>query len=596
MNYKVLNKGYSDLREKDLLTKLLQNRGVEDVDHFLNVSEKDIHNGMLFKNMDRGLNMLKYHIDNNSKIHIISDVDLDGVASFTYTYNYLKRLNKNLDISYSMNEGKKHGIIVDNIPKDIQLLIAPDCGSSDIEQHKILNDKYEIDILVLDHHNYDTTYDSPYTIIINDQDNCYPNKTLSGVGVCYKFFKEYDKKYNYNYADIDLDLVSYGLIGDCMDLSNYETRFLCLKGLKQIHNETIRQILIKKGLFKEDEEKDINILNVGWDIAPCFNATVRSGTEEERRDMLKSMIGIEEMREYKPRKSKKNPNPEVEMQTLQQTMARVFNNIRSRQNRSVDKGMKLLLEKIKEENLDKNKIIVVNSTEIIEESTFTGLIANKLATYFKRPVLVLREKDKDTYGGSGRNYGLCEIESLAKDLLNTNCFNSIEGHDNSFGFNINKNKIDEMIEIFDNQHKNMKIEDVYLVDYEIPVGRLRPQDIIQIGKWKDIWGNGIDEPMFAITNINLNLSDIKLLGEKKNFISITKEIGDHSIKFVKGFTSEKEYNKMILKDKNKGLGKSIERFRMDIIGRFKINNYNGNEYPQVEIIDYQVTEGTRSRF
>ena len=40
-----------------------------------------------------------------------------------------------------------------------------------------------------------------------------------------------------------------------MDLSNYETRFLCLKGLKQIHNETIRQILIKKGLFKEDEEK-----------------------------------------------------------------------------------------------------------------------------------------------------------------------------------------------------------------------------------------------------------------------------------------------------------------------------------------------------
>jgi hypothetical protein len=45
-----------------------------------------------------------------------------------------------------------------------------------------------------------------------------------------------------------------------------------------------------------------------------------------------------------------------------------------------------------------------------------------------------------------------------------------------------------------------------------------------------------------------------------------------------------------------GLGKAVERVKMDIIGKFTINEYNGNEYPQIEIIDYNVSQGTRSRF
>jgi single-stranded-DNA-specific exonuclease len=596
MNYKVLNKGYADIREKDLLTKLLHNRGITDVEHFLNVSEKDVHDGMLLENMDRGLNMLKYHIDNNSRIHILYDVDNDGITSGTYTYNYLNRLNKDLHITYSMNKGKAHGIKVDNIPKDIQLLIIPDAGSDDKEEQGILCDKYEMDILVLDHHNFEK-HENPYCIIINNQDGKYPNKHLSGVGVCYKFFKEFDRKYGYNYADIDLDLVAIGMIGDNMDMSDYETRYLALKGLSQINNETVKEILVKKKVFKDldDKESTVNITNVEWDISPCFNATIRSGTDEERNDMLRAMNGEQELIEYKPRKSKTNPNPEIEQQTLQKTMARVFQNIRSRQNRSAEKSMKELLKTIEEQQLDKNKIIVVDSSSVIEESTFTGLVANKLAEHFKRPALVLREKDKDTYGGSGRNYKLCSIENLNKDLMDTNCFVSVDGHDNSFGIKIKKDKIQEMIKIFNEQHNDMIIEDVYLVDYEIPIGRLKPTDILQVGKWKDIWGGGIAEPLFAITNINLETKDIKLVGEKKNFIIINKDVGSNTIKFVKGFSSEEEYKKMIFKN-NKGLGKAVERVRMDIIGKFTINEFNGNEYPQIEIIDYNVSQGTRSRF
>jgi single-stranded-DNA-specific exonuclease len=523
-------------------------------------------------------------------------VDNDGITSGTYTFNYLNKLNNNLNITYSMNKGKAHGIKVENIPKETQLLIVPDAGSDDKESQDTLCNEYDMDILILDHHNY-TKHDSPYCIIINNQDDKYPNKHLSGVGVCYKFFKEFDKKYGYNYADIDLDLVAIGMIGDNMDMSDYETRYLALKGLSQISNETVKEILVKKKILKDLNDKDstVNITNVEWDISPCFNATIRSGTEDERKDMLRAMNGEQELREYKPRKSKTNPNPEIEQQTLQKTMARVFQNIRSRQNRSAEKSMKELLTIINDQQLDKNKIIVVDSSDVIEESTFTGLVANKLAEHFKRPALVLREKNKDTYGGSGRNYKLSSIENLNKDLMDTKCFESVEGHDNSFGISIKKDKIQEMISTFNEQHEDMIIEDVYLVDYEIPVGRLKPSDVLQVGQWKDIWGGGISEPLFAITNINLDTKDIKLVGEKKNFIIITKEVGGNTIKFTKSFSSEEEYKKMVFKNST-GLGKAVERVKMDIIGKFTINEYNGNEYPQIEIIDYNVSQGTRSRF
>jgi single-stranded-DNA-specific exonuclease len=213
MKYKVLNKGYSINRDGELLNVLLKSRGVENPEEFLNVNESHIHDGMLLKNMDRGLNMLNWHIENNSKIHIILDVDTDGVNSGAEIGYYIHDVNEELEITYSMNEGKKHGIIVNNIPKNIQLLIVPDAGSNDIAQCKILSEKYDIDILILDHHVIEK--ENPYAIVINNQDGQYPNPTLSGAGVVYKFCKEYDKKYSYDYADDYLDLASIGISKLC---------------------------------------------------------------------------------------------------------------------------------------------------------------------------------------------------------------------------------------------------------------------------------------------------------------------------------------------------------------------------------------------
>jgi len=147
----VLNKNYDLISENELLDILLKNRGVENPKGMLNINSSVVHDGMLLKNMERGLNMLHWHIENNSKIHIIDDVDVDGLTSATVIDGYILNINPNIIITHSMNANKIHGIVIANLEEyDFNLLIVPDAGSSDARQCKELVETRDVDILILD--------------------------------------------------------------------------------------------------------------------------------------------------------------------------------------------------------------------------------------------------------------------------------------------------------------------------------------------------------------------------------------------------------------------------------------------------------------
>lgn len=590
IKYKALNKGYELISEHDLLNILLKNRGVEDPKELLNINEDNIYNGMLFKNMDRGLNMLNWHIENKSKIHIIYDVDVDGLTSGTEIESYILKINPNIIITHSMNENKIHGIVIENLEKyEFDLLIVPDAGSSDVIQCRKLTEDRDTDILILDHHEMEEV--NPYAVIINCQDGEYPNNTLSGAGVVYKFIKEYDKKYGFNYADDDLDLVAVGMVSDSMDLRNYETRYLAIKGLKQINNAFIKQFLIKN---KKEENESINFEFVGWKIAPVLNAVTRIGTEEDRIDLINAFLGKDEMRVYQPRrKNKTDDKPEPIMQTLQETMLRKSTNIKAKQDKLVLKTMEELSEIINTEELDKNKVIMIDATGKSEKS-FTGLVANKLAGIYKRPIIVLKQyKQKDgsiKFGGSFRSYDLFPVVSLMDVLKETNTFDKLGGHPNAGGFLIKEDNLPKTVEKLNKEFENIKIEDVHMVDYEIPVGRLKESHVVQVGRLADIWGNTLKKPLFAVTDITLKAEEIQLLGEKRNLIKFEKVIGQNKITFIKKFAGEEVYNQMTMKS-HKGLSSvKSTKVKLDIIGEFVINKWNESEYPQVEIIDFNVSK------
>lgn len=210
MEYKLISEKNDNL---SVIQQVLINRGIalKDIDHYLNTTENDNLDPSLIERIKDGVAILIKHIYNNDKILLQVDSDCDGYTSSSLLLNYLYQLFPYYvqnNILYRFHSGKEHGIIVSTIPEDVKLVIAPDSSSNDYEQHKELSEK-GIDILVIDHHEAEKI--SEYACIINNQLCDYPTKSLSGVGMVYKFCQLIDKLLGKNIIDNYLDLVALGM-------------------------------------------------------------------------------------------------------------------------------------------------------------------------------------------------------------------------------------------------------------------------------------------------------------------------------------------------------------------------------------------------
>lgn len=584
-------------KEYDLLEILLSSSGVTDIDKFLNVNKSDIHDGMLLKNMDRGLTLLNKVLteNENPRIFVKVDSDVDGFTSSSYIMQFINEVsNHKANITFKISQDKTHGIVAryDIGDNKYDLIIIPDAGSENVDDCRIISEK-GMPILILDHHIFNYPEINDYAVLINCTDGSYPNPTLSGVGVVHKFCVEYCKKYGLSeqLANNYLDLVAFGMIADSMDMRNYETRYYTLEGLKPENHKN----LFLNELYKRSENElkfGRTIQKTGWTVAPKVNAIVRYGTEEEQIDTIRAMIGIKDDREYQPRRLKKDdPKPPIEIHSLQKTMARVCDNAKSRQDTDIRRTIEQCNEIIKEKKLDKNSIIVLEATHILPKNTITGLIANKIANIYKRPTLILTDYNEDIYGGSGRGYGKGSVAKFRTMLSDTGLFNKCAGHDNAFGILIDKKNIEPLIDICNAQIEVSDLVKVYEVDYEIKADNLKEHNINTIANAHHIWGNGVEEPVFAITDIHIPASFINgYTKENSTYIGFISFVYK-GITFTKSYCAKTDYDELTLKDRHT-MGKNKKNLKINIIGRFVLNEIDGVTKPQVVITDFQSVEDT----
>ena len=118
MNYQLRSQ-----RDKSLsiTEQIFLNRGfiLEDISHFLNTTEDDIIEPSTIARMREGAQMLVRHISENHNVFVQIDSDCDGYTSAALLINYLHRLFPSFienHIYYRVQDGKEHGIILDNIP------------------------------------------------------------------------------------------------------------------------------------------------------------------------------------------------------------------------------------------------------------------------------------------------------------------------------------------------------------------------------------------------------------------------------------------------------------------------------------------------
>ena len=201
---------------------ILEARGIDNIDEYLNPSKKDLIPADKLKNIDKGVELLLKHLNNNSKIYVVVDCDNDGITSAAGLILYINKIFPKANIYWTMHDGKQHGVELSKVEEGTGLVIIPDAGSNQYDEHKELFDR-GIDVLVIDHH--ESEYYSDYAIVINNQMCDYPNKSLSGAGVVYKFLQKMDGILKVDYADEFLDLTATGIVGDMMLLQDLETRY-----------------------------------------------------------------------------------------------------------------------------------------------------------------------------------------------------------------------------------------------------------------------------------------------------------------------------------------------------------------------------------
>ena len=557
------------------VTKILENRGIKNVPMFLNPTKSCLEDNHLLDNIDLAVDIFLKHMNNNSKVVVLQDCDCDGVTSAALMIQYINENFPSILVDCIIHDNKEHGLDDKSMLKIEQkkpdLLIIPDAGSNDLRQLKTLKSA-GIDVVVLDHHDesekvtrlksiYKLENLNDFAVIVNNQmSSKVKDKSMTGVGIVYKFCSVVDERLKRDTVNKYLDLVALGMIADSCDLTQLQTRYLVLEGIKQIQNETNHNKFISE-LVKSQAyslHSKATILGISFYIAPLVNALIRLGTKDGKEIMLKAFLNSSEKAIVKIR-----GKGEIEV-SIQEQARRLCESYKRKQQKITSDYTEVLKEQINEFGLNEYPVICCKADKSFEK-TFTGLIANKLTSMYNKPCLLLRDCN-DILMGSARGFDKSHIKDIKDFCLQTKLFDLAEGHPNACGVTIKKDNISKFYEYLSQQNFDNTLN--YTVDAVFDEKSLTAEVIQSIFALSDVWGTNIEEPLFLLKLKCPIDGGFTVLGNEKNTIKLTF----HNIEIIKFRSSENEYNEI------KNLGKMVE---FTIVGKFSVNEYNGKKTPQV---------------
>ena len=535
-----------------LVAGILVNRGItqeEQIKIFLNPTRKDFYDPFLLQDMEIAVNKIIEIIESKGRILIYGDYDVDGITSIAVLKKFLDERGLNVDyhIPNRLNEG--YGLNKETLEeiakKNYDLMITVDCGISAIEEVDFANE-LGIKTIITDHH--ETLDEIPKAIaVVNPKrrDNVYPFRGLAGVGVVFKLIQAISIKLGLEEREYlkYLDLVCVGTISDIVPLVD-ENRVITKLGLKLV--EVTKNIGLRE-LINISRYKKIDSSTVSFGIAPRINACGRMGHAEEALKLFLTS-NITEAKEI----TKKLEEYNQERQSIEK---RIYTEA---------------LEKLKdEEEAKKDSIVLVSHNW---HHGVIGIVASKLTEQFYKPSILLSIEDGEVKG-SGRSIpGFDLHEALCKT---SEYLEKFGGHEMAVGLTLKEANYDSFKKEFEKLVEESNVaEFVPIINID---GQLQSKDIKkEIAKEISIlepFGEANKMPLILFKN--LKIDSIRALSEGKHLKLTLKNENQwiDAIGFNLGSLSD-EYQ----------LGDKI-----DVVGTLEINEYNNNEYVQINMKDIMKT-------
>jgi len=270
------------LKVSPLVAALLISRGFETpekVQKFLNPSFDDLHDPYLLKGMKTAVERILTAVENQEKILIWGDYDVDGTTGTVVLRKVLEILGAKTGFHVPNRFTEGYGINTEYLEKaknkDYSLVISVDTGTRSFEPLAWAKEN-GLDVIVTDHHLSDETRGIPECVaMINpNQKGCeYPDKNLAGVGVAFKLVQALlREKGKENLAKSFLKVVAIGTIADIMKLTG-ENRAIVKLGLLDLpkaHNFGLKALM-----EVADCRSEMTSYMIGFRIAPRINAAGR---------------------------------------------------------------------------------------------------------------------------------------------------------------------------------------------------------------------------------------------------------------------------------------------------------------------------------
>jgi len=297
--------GLETLSNKDLVKKIYANRynSLEEIEKYFFTKLKDIISLKYLKgyaDIDKGSDILAYHINNNNRILLVTDYDVDGVGSAAighkafvnlFDFNNFDVIVNKREHGNGINDTLTEQIIKQVRKENIKLLITADHGSANEENFKKIREATGIDIIVTDHHLFDySNFPITPNAFINPQrnDNLDVSKNISGATMLYflmtyTFLKHFnngnEEKINYLYFLITY--VGLTIVSDHMRLDDFVNKKLLKKALANLNSALLKRSNIKLDTFWRkvleilDTGYFIDEIVLGFNIIPVLNSPGR---------------------------------------------------------------------------------------------------------------------------------------------------------------------------------------------------------------------------------------------------------------------------------------------------------------------------------
>ena len=561
------------------LACLIRNRdviGEEAVDRYLNGTISDLYDGMLMKDMDKAIDILKEKILEDKKIRVIGDYDIDGVNATYILLEGLERLGADVDSDIpdriSDGYGLNRHLVERAYEAGVDTLITCDNGIAAADEIAY-GKEMGMTVIVTDHHEvpfdeYDgeKRYRIPPADAVMDpkQSDClYPFKGLCGAAVAYKLMEALWESMGKDSADLDdlIENVAIATIGDVMDLED-ENRIFVKEGLQMLRrtkNPGLKALIECTGIDKNS----LNSYHIGFVLGPCINASGRLDTAKRALELLRA-----------------GTQKEADI------LAGDLKALNDSRKDMTEEAVKQAEEQVETTTISKDKVLVVYLPDCHE--SLAGIVAGRIRENYYKPVFVLTDAEEGVKG-SGRSidgYHMYEELNKCKEFLT-----KFGGHRLAAGLSLPKENVGKFREML-NKNCTLTEEEMkekVTIDMEMPFGCVTERLVKEL-ELLEPFGKGNTKPVFAARDVTLlgarilgkNRNVLKLQVQDVNGCRIEAMLFHHADDFLGKL--EEQYGKTEVEALLKGRGRQI---RISMTYYPDINEYMGEKTPQIVVTHYR---------